>query len=1136
MKLHVLILLALAITCTTATEFRRIDGYNNTIVGVDSLRVNADFVGNWTGYTLGQAYTPYLYIQMQPVWPDGTGDVPTGLDRPSGRLISNRLSEVQHRPISSQDVNQMHTYFGQLLTVDIINTQRSSFRGAPSLATAVFYDVPSCDVLFDSPSFTRGEVGYPSINYATGTVGERAYDTQCNVQECSCQANQPTNTTYTPTWSVENVARSRFPCDNFTTTGLSTSRAAVAAATGTDAVNYRLPINEVTHFIDMSWLYGNKEEADSSGKTTQELRVNSSGILQCELSYSESYSYDFILARNQGRFRQSGDSRTNKTPPLHAFHALFVLEHNRQCSVLRNANSTFSEDLLFNLARRKTIGQYQKIATREYLGALLGEPLAPYTGYKPDVTPALDVFFGASAYRYGHAVLRKVIPRMGSDLRESPRGNLLLRKCMFNPETYTRDVQPTNESNGFDDSHVQVMRGISYDRTRDMSPNFIDDVRVFMFGGGSDLFTTNINRGRDLGLPSYNDARVALNLTRKASIEDISSNEEIRTALHELYDGYGGVDNIDAYVGMVSEDVLPGSHVGELAFASIKEQFTRLRDGDRFWYENKDYFSESEIEEFYGTSLRDIIIRNFPDVTEDNFPTHPFFVDTRQLNGGTSGVALYDDYGFNFDEQLDLASVYRLSWTIDTEQEYITIMLQTQGSGWAGVGFEPLPNTMKGADIVLCRMINETVGECTDRWAQDVGPPTLDTDLGGTNDVTTIFASQDTVSGRSTYIFKRPVKATDAKDKAIEDRPMQIIFAFHPSTNEVKYHGPTRSAATIINFFDARRLKEIPLILRIVVGVLAGLASLYALFNIITIRLYCKHFHYQNPLFSQFVMWGAILGYISVVILIPQLNDITCVVEVWLLGFSYVFLYGSLFVKTWRIWRIVGNSKLRVVKITLKDILKIMTIIIIVELAYLILWTAVDRPKAIIKADPNTNNSAHYTCDTHWAWWAAFIGYKLIFLSFGVFLAIRTRKFPSIFNEAQQLGFSIYITFFAAILLLILAFTLRDFQVALFVLRTFGVLIPFFMITVILYASTMHRIFILKKGPKKYQSKLEATASTNSKRVSSDDTGLGDFHTKNATTQRSSAPATAPKSLIVQTDDEDSDTSSSSEETEANAS
>lgn len=94
-------------------------------------------------------------------------------------------------------------------------------------------------------------------------------------------------------------------------------------------------------------------------------------------------------------------------------------------------------------------------------------------------------------------------------------------------------------------------------------------------------------RGRDNGLPDYNSARVAFNLPPKKSWHDIApklfdENPGLEQSLTAAYENR--LDNIDAYVGgMLESDGKPG----DLFQAVIIDQFARLRDSDRFWFENE---------------------------------------------------------------------------------------------------------------------------------------------------------------------------------------------------------------------------------------------------------------------------------------------------------------------------------------------------------------------------------------------------------------------------------------------------------------------------------------------------------------------------------------------------------------------
>lgn len=119
----------------------------------------------------------------------------------------------------------------------------------------------------------------------------------------------------------------------------------------------------------------------------------------------------------------------------------------------------------------------------------------------------------------------------------------------------------------------------------------IADVRNLLFGngglGGQDLIARDVQRARDHGIPDYNTLRAALGLPRVTSFAQITSNVAVR---HELEQAYpGGVNTIDAFEGGLAEDHVRGSDVGPLFQAIMVNQFTRLRDGDRFFYLNESF-------------------------------------------------------------------------------------------------------------------------------------------------------------------------------------------------------------------------------------------------------------------------------------------------------------------------------------------------------------------------------------------------------------------------------------------------------------------------------------------------------------------------------------------------------------------
>jgi hypothetical protein len=138
--------------------------------------------------------------------------------------------------------------------------------------------------------------------------------------------------------------------------------------------------------------------------------------------------------------------------------------------------------------------------------------------------------------------------------------------------------------------------------------------------GGFDLASLNIQRGRDHGLADYNAVRVAYGLRPVTSFSQITRDPATQQALQEAY---GDVNNIDLWVGALSEDHVRGASEGPLLRRILADQFERLRDGDRFWYERD--LSGRELRGVRNTSLADIVRLN---TTNTNLQENVFIFRT----------------------------------------------------------------------------------------------------------------------------------------------------------------------------------------------------------------------------------------------------------------------------------------------------------------------------------------------------------------------------------------------------------------------------------------------------------------------------------------------------------------------------
>ncbi|OWY69773.1 hypothetical protein B7486_19210 [cyanobacterium TDX16] len=385
------------------------------------------------------------------------------------------------------------------------------------------------------------------------------------------------------------------------------SRSAYDPATG--SVDARQQMNQITSWIDASNVYG------SDMTRANALRTMSGGRLAT--SAGDLLPFNTGGLPNAGGTSPSlflaGDVRSNEQSGLAAVHTLFVREHNRLADQIAAANPGMGDEDIYQQARKIVGAQMQIITYNEFLPALLGSaaPSPMSIGYDDSINPNIMNEFANACYRVGHTMLSPTILRLDNAGNVIPHGNLALQDAFFNPNRIINEggIAP-------------ILKGLASQAMQEIDNKIVDDVRNFLFGppgsGGLDLASLNIQRGRDHGLPDYNSTRVMMGLTSVSSFADISSDPAVQAALMSLY---GTVNDIDLWVGALAEDHLAGSSVGELIAAVLGEQFTRLRDGDRYWYERDDFFvnNPSLLAELQATRLSDIIRRN-SDITniQDN--------------------------------------------------------------------------------------------------------------------------------------------------------------------------------------------------------------------------------------------------------------------------------------------------------------------------------------------------------------------------------------------------------------------------------------------------------------------------------------------------------------------------------------
>lgn len=396
-----------------------------------------------------------------------------------------------------------------------------------------------------------------------------------------------------------------------------------------EAGDPRQQINDITSFLDGSVIYGSDEVRAA------ELRTFEGGRLKT--SEGDLLPFNEAGLENAGGTSDSlflaGDVRANENAALTSMHTLWVREHNRIADEISTADPELSDEEIYQQARAIVRAELQVITYNEYLPALLGEgAISEYEGYDSTVNPGISNLFSTASYRFGHTMLSSDLLRLNDDGTIADEGTLALQNAFFAPGEVT--------DNGID----SLLLGATAQQAQEIDPLVIDDVRNFLFGapgsGGFDLASLNIQRGRDHGLPDYNQARLDMGLEPVTSFADITSDVELQQALEATY---GDVNNIDVWVGGLAEDHVPGSSTGELIQTVLVDQFERIRDGDRFWYEN--LYSGEQLHELQNTSLADVILRNteITDIQDNVFFDSSVLYYKAAAGSGAADVTVQSD-------------------------------------------------------------------------------------------------------------------------------------------------------------------------------------------------------------------------------------------------------------------------------------------------------------------------------------------------------------------------------------------------------------------------------------------------------------------------------------------------------------
>uniref|UniRef100_G3TI59 NAD(P)H oxidase (H2O2-forming) n=1 Tax=Loxodonta africana TaxID=9785 RepID=G3TI59_LOXAF len=388
--------------------------------------------------------------------------------------------------------------------------------------------------------------------------------------------------------------------------------------TGRSPSNPRDLTNQVTGWLDGSAIYG------SSHSRSDALRSFSGGQLASgpDPAFPRDAQDSRLMwvapdpatgQRGPRGLYDFGAERGNREPFLQALGLLWFRYHNLWAQRLAREHPRWGDEELFQHARKRVIATYQNIALYEWLPSFLQNTPPEYAGYRPFLDPSISPeFLVASEQFFSTMVPPGVYMRNASchfqkvpnnDFDSSPA----LRVCN---SYWIRENPSLNSAEAVN----QLLLGMASQISELEDRIVVEDLRNYWPGPGkfsrTDYVASSIQRGRDMGLPSYIQALLALGLETPRNWSDLNPNVESQVP-----------QVLEATAALYSQDLsrlelLPGglleSHgdPGPLFSAIVLNQFVRLRDGDRYWFENtrNGLFSTEEIAEIRNTTLRDVLV------------------------------------------------------------------------------------------------------------------------------------------------------------------------------------------------------------------------------------------------------------------------------------------------------------------------------------------------------------------------------------------------------------------------------------------------------------------------------------------------------------------------------------------------
>ncbi|XP_076336211.1 dual oxidase 2-like isoform X3 [Tachypleus tridentatus] len=352
------------------------------------------------------------------------------------------------------------------------------------------------------------------------------------------------------------------------------SRSICKKTSGTSPSSSGHQLNQVTPWLDGGVLYGHSRSQS------------------CML---RSFEGGRLSARK--KYQLADDLGTTEDPIVSKLGLLWLQLHNSLAKIFEKVHQNWTDEQLFNEARKWVIGIYQHVVIDIWLPVWLDEELPKYSGYKAGLDPSIYDVFEPAAASLKHTFKVLQIYKMSTDcsitgavetcpssrnshnVRSSDLEELLIGMSLQPLENGTQIIYEEVEENN---QKLALSREIQCQRDC----------------GFPDYKTALQELGFDIHFDTFNEmAKLFPKLCQRKP-------EVFNELLPKLYGNM--TDNIDILVGMLLEI---SENTNILFHNAVQNQFLRIRDGDRFWFENlrNGLFTEDEVKIIKSLNLHHIL-------------------------------------------------------------------------------------------------------------------------------------------------------------------------------------------------------------------------------------------------------------------------------------------------------------------------------------------------------------------------------------------------------------------------------------------------------------------------------------------------------------------------------------------------